>query len=305
MAAPQDASKNMDSVLDACEAQRFVDLDRVAAARGAFASGDKEASREIAHSADAIEKTITEAKEKHASGETGELVKSLVFGGLDGIITTFAIVAASAGASLSTKHVILLGCSNLIADGISMGMGDFISERAEQRYVANEYAREQWEMDNYMEGEVAEMTALWKGKGMSSEDATLMINTLAKYPKIFLDQMFVDELGLMPPSDDPADEFRSTCRKGLCMFLSFVIFGSVPLLTYIIARLFGHDVEDGTLFVLAAVSAALTMFTLGFVKGRLTKQPAIMSGVSVLLNGVAAAIAAYLIGWSLEELIVN
>jgi hypothetical protein len=56
------------------------------------------------------------------------VIKSVVFGGLDGIITTFSIVAAVAGASLSVEVVLLMGFANLIADGISMGLGDALSE---------------------------------------------------------------------------------------------------------------------------------------------------------------------------------
>ena len=65
-----------------------------------------------------------DAEEAHA-GAGGKYVKSLVFGGLDGIITTFAVVAASKGGSLSTEIVLLMGFANLFADGLSMGFGDF------------------------------------------------------------------------------------------------------------------------------------------------------------------------------------
>lgn len=48
-------------------------------------------------------------------------IQSLVFGGVDGIITSFAVVAAIAGAGYSTFYVVVIGVANLIADGISMG----------------------------------------------------------------------------------------------------------------------------------------------------------------------------------------
>jgi VIT1/CCC1 family predicted Fe2+/Mn2+ transporter len=57
-------------------------------------------------------------------------VKSLVFGGLDGIITTFAVVAASVGGSLNSDVILLMGFANLIADGLSMGFGDYLSSQA-------------------------------------------------------------------------------------------------------------------------------------------------------------------------------
>lgn len=55
----------------------------------------------------------------------------LVYGGIDGIVTTFAVVAASAGAGLSSGVVIVLGLANLIADGISMGISAYLSGKSE------------------------------------------------------------------------------------------------------------------------------------------------------------------------------
>ena len=63
-------------------------------------------------------------------------------GGLDGILTTFAIVAASVGAGLSVKVILVLGLSNKIADGMSMGLGDALSTKAEHEHIFMERRRE-------------------------------------------------------------------------------------------------------------------------------------------------------------------
>lgn len=59
------------------------------------------------------------------------LLKASVYGANDGIITTFAVVAGVAGAGLAPKIVLILGIGNLIADGFSMGVGDYVGERSE------------------------------------------------------------------------------------------------------------------------------------------------------------------------------
>ena len=74
----------------------------------------------------------------------GKYIKSIVYGGLDGIITTFAVVAAVAGGELEVGVVLLMGFANLIADSISMGMGDFISTKSEIDFQTAERAREKW-----------------------------------------------------------------------------------------------------------------------------------------------------------------
>ncbi|WP_373184988.1 VIT1/CCC1 transporter family protein [Halopseudomonas sp.] len=53
----------------------------------------------------------------------------LVYGANDGLVTTFAIVAGVAGASLSNTVVLILGFASLLADGFSMATSDYLSER--------------------------------------------------------------------------------------------------------------------------------------------------------------------------------
>lgn len=73
---------------------------------------------------------------KFAEKMNPRLMKAAIYGANDGIITTFAVMAGVIGASLSTNIVIILGLANLFADGISMGLGDFIGERSERRLRA-------------------------------------------------------------------------------------------------------------------------------------------------------------------------
>jgi VIT1/CCC1 family predicted Fe2+/Mn2+ transporter len=63
-------------------------------------------------------------------------IRDLVYGANDGIVTTFAVVAGVAGGELSRTAVLVVGAANLVADGLSMAVGNFLSIRA------NESARE-------------------------------------------------------------------------------------------------------------------------------------------------------------------
>lgn len=65
------------------------------------------------------------------------LIRAAVYGANDGMITTFAVVAGVAGANLPVNIVLILGTANMVADGISMGLGDYLGERSEQRYRKN------------------------------------------------------------------------------------------------------------------------------------------------------------------------
>jgi VIT1/CCC1 family predicted Fe2+/Mn2+ transporter len=126
-------------------------------AREAYKTEDVEASR-LAHASGKAN------VEKHKKG--GEFLKSLVYGGLDGIITTFAIVMAALGANLSMGTVLVLGVSNMFSDGLSMAIGDYLSSKAEIDFNNNEKARETWEVENNPDGERLEMEELYMKKGM-------------------------------------------------------------------------------------------------------------------------------------------
>jgi VIT1/CCC1 family predicted Fe2+/Mn2+ transporter len=58
-------------------------------------------------------------------------LKEFVYGGIDGSVTTFAVVAGATGAKLDAGVIIVLGFANLIADGFSMSVGNYLSEKSE------------------------------------------------------------------------------------------------------------------------------------------------------------------------------
>ena len=59
-------------------------------------------------------------------------IRDLVYGANDGIITTFAVVAGVTGGALSPKAVLIVGTANLLADGLSMGVGNYLSIRSHE-----------------------------------------------------------------------------------------------------------------------------------------------------------------------------
>jgi vacuolar iron transporter family protein len=64
-----------------------------------------------------------------------DYLKEFVYGGIDGAVTTFAVVAGATGARFDTKVILVLGFANLIADGFSMGVGSYLSTKSEQELM--------------------------------------------------------------------------------------------------------------------------------------------------------------------------
>lgn len=256
-------------------------------ARDAFKKLDPELSKQ-AH-------TVF-AREQHQQ-EKGKFLKSIVYGGLDGIVTTFAVVAGVRGAALSIGIVMILGLANLLADGLSMGIGDYLSSKSEIEYQKKEREREAWEVANYPEGEKFELMELYQSKGLSENDAKQVVNIISKDPKTWVEIMMVEELGIIEKTESPIGNAIAT-------FISFVAFGAIPLLTYVLALFIDPLANNPVLlFIISCISTAITLFVLGALKTNLTDKNLWISGLETLMVGTVAAGAAYLIGFGLNFLI--
>jgi len=178
-----------------------------------------------------------------------------------------------------------------------MGMGDFLSSKAENDYTNEERKREVWECENYIEGEINEMTELYIKKGMTEKDAATIVSVMSKYQDIFVDTMMVEELGLM--SVDPED---SPIKNGFVTFVAFLIFGCIPMISYVVGV--AVDTRHGEItFAVACVVTLITMFILGTAIARFSPMKWYLSGLWIALNGGAAAAIAYLIGWALSAIV--
>lgn len=257
------------------------DLDE---ARRAYEMGDLEASRK-AHLQN------HQKNEKHKN--SGNFVKSFVFGGLDGIITTFSIVSGTVGSDLGVGVVVILGLSNVVGDALSMAFGDYLSSKSEIEFQRAEKARETWEVENNPEGEMLEMEELYMSKGITEDDAKTMTQILSKNKKAWVDVMMVEELGIIEETDNPM-------KNALVTFFSFIICGFFPVIPFLIGL--ATDAEVETLFYWSIGVTALSLFCLGAVKTKVTGVKFWKSGMETLVIGAIAAGAAYLIGWLLEPL---
>src|SRR5690349_7910600 len=68
-----------------------------------------------------------------ALGTARHYIRDLVYGANDGVVTTFAVVAGVTGGTLNSRAVLVLGAANLLADGLSMGVGNYLGIRSDER----------------------------------------------------------------------------------------------------------------------------------------------------------------------------
>src|SRR3989338_5447696 len=109
--------------------------------------------------------------EKHVQG-LGTYIKDIVYGANDGIITTFAVVAGSLGADLSVKVILILGISNLLADGFSMAASNFLGKHSENSLFKKEQEREKKEVEEVPDKEREEIKEVFLNHKFNEQDSS-------------------------------------------------------------------------------------------------------------------------------------
>lgn len=229
------------------------------------------------------------AREHHIS-PLSTYLKEIVYGGNDGIITTFAVVAGFSGAqaalpgSLPVVAVLLFGFANLFADGVSMALGNFLSTRSEKDVYRDFKKKELSEIRAHSELEQKETVEILKRKGFSDIQAQKLVETYATNENYWLEFMMEKELKLPnPESEQPAS-------MAIATFAAFIFFGLIPLLPYLLIQ------NSSSLFLYSAGATFIALLTLGILRGKVAHHKGFRPIAETLLLGGAAATVAYLVG---------
>jgi VIT1/CCC1 family predicted Fe2+/Mn2+ transporter len=218
----------------------------------------------------------------------------VVYGSIDGIVTTFAVVAGAAGAELQINIILILGMANLFADGLSMSIGSYLSNKSERDNYQKHLRIEEWEIENMPEDERREIELIYKQKGFEGKELEMVVNRITANKKVWLDTMMKDELGL-------SEEKKSPLKAGLSTLLAFIIAGAIPLTAYILAYAGEYAIDP---FILSSLVTAFAFILIGYIKTYVTQIGLLRSIMETLLLGAAAAMAAYFLGDYLEKLLV-
>jgi len=241
----------------------------------------------------------THSHESHVHGENHgflhrfqDYLGEFVYGGIDGSVTTFAVVSGAAGASLSTDVVIILGFANLIADGFAMSVGSYLSTRSEIDNYEKHKRVEYWEVDHLPEKERAEIREIYEAKGFSGELLEQVVDTICSDRDRWVDVMMKEELELQETTKSPF-------TMGAATFISFLIVGFIPLVVYLIDY-FTHSIDH--LFAISSGLTSLAFIGVGYLKAKVTLTSTWRAMIETLLLGSAAAGLSYIVGDYLEKL---
>ena len=217
-----------------------------------------------------------------------------MYGATDGAVTTFAVVAGVVGASLSPTIVLILGFANLLADGLSMAVGNYLSAKTRLEYIEKTRKREEWEIDNLAEQEKQEIRDIYANKGFKEEILEEIVRIITSRRKVWVDTMMREELGLIESKTRPLDTSITT-------FVAFNSVGLIPLFPFVVMFAAGLAViTSSDAFTYSIALTGVAFFLIGSVKGRMVQKPLIKSGINTLLIGGIAASVAFVVGYILN-----
>lgn len=222
-----------------------------------------------------------------------EYLGEFVYGGIDGIVTTFAVVAASAGAGLSTATIIILGFANLIADGFSMGISAYLSTKSEKELYDRERDRVQKAIGSPAR-EKKLIKKIYSGRGFSGKVLEQITDVIHQDKDHFVDVVMAEEKQMLPDKKTPV-------MMGLVTYVSFILIGLIPLTIYLFNLYVGTS-EDN-LFIISTILAAGAFAFVGFLKGVVTESSRIRAVGETLALGAVAAGLAYFLGDFLESIV--
>ncbi len=219
-----------------------------------------------------------------------EHVSDAVLGGIDGCVTTFAVVSGAVGAGLPASVAIVMGLANLIADGFSMAISNFEAIRAQEEHVGSLRRAEELHIKTVPEGEREEIRQIFAAKGFTGDTLDSIVETICKDEHLWIETMLKEEHGVHHAGLRP-------WRSAATTFAAFCAVGLVPLLPF-----FVPDLASSQQFLGSAVLASLMFLLIGMAKSLVFGKSIWRSGLSTLLTGSAASALAFATGWILRNL---
>lgn len=208
----------------------------------------------------------------------GGVARASVFGVSDGLVSNASLILGVAGAETSASVVRLAGIAGLIAGAVSMAAGEYVSMRAQQELFERELELERLELERNPDIELAELTELYRSRGMNEETARAVAEQMMATPEQALEVHAREELGVSPTA------LGSPLGAAVGSFFAFCAGAIVPLLPWFVSSGMTAVVWSLALAVLAAAGVGIALATF-------TGRPLWRSALrQVLIASVAAGV---------------
>jgi vacuolar iron transporter family protein len=214
----------------------------------------------------------------------GRLVRELIFGLNDGIISTIGFVAGVTATVADLRTVLLAGLAAAFAGGVAMGIGAYAAAKSQRAFFDAEIARERWEIEHMPEHERQEIADIYQRHGFTPDEIEMIVRRVTSNPQLWLRFMSREELGLTE------ETFDSPARSGLVTSVAYLV-GALLLLTPYALRL-----EPGRAFAAAVGLAVALLLTTGAAKTWVTKEPVVRASLELAGLGILACVIGLVLG---------
>lgn len=214
----------------------------------------------------------------------------IVYGGNDGIVTTFAIVSSFAGAGaegaarVGAIAVLLFGLANLFADALAMGLGAYLSDRSQREVFRRQRHMAMDRIRHDPDRSAQALRSLLDRHGVSQDDARDMTAILGRNPAMMADLTLRYDLGASDPGAG------SPAGRATVTFLSFLTLGSIPIIPFMLAD------PSAVVFRVSVAATLGALVLLGLTRWRATGERFGQAMGETLAVGLACAGVAYLVG---------
>jgi VIT1/CCC1 family predicted Fe2+/Mn2+ transporter len=225
----------------------------------------------------------THEDEPHAEASDARLnwLRAAVLGANDGIVSVAGIVLGVAGATAERAPILTAGVAGLVAGAVSMALGEYVSVSSQRDSQRSMLAKEQRELDEDPQDELAELAAIYEGKGLSHETAAQVARELTDHDAF---AAHVEaELGIDP------EVLSSPWQAAGASALAFTLGGILPLLAILLPP---ADWRVGVAYVAVLIALGLA----GWVSARLGGSPIGKAVLRVVVGGALGLAVTYGIG---------
>jgi vacuolar iron transporter family protein len=221
--------------------------------------------------------------EHHKATGMMNILREVVFGMEDGMVSTLGAVTGIALATNESFFVLLSGSVIIAVESISMGVGAYISSKTEIDTHKRKLKEEHIEITDFPEEERDELEQIYIRDGWPKKLAKIMADTASKDKNLFLTEMAYHELYITP------DKMEAPTKKGLSMFFSYIIGGIIPLTAYFVF-------DTSTAVVFSIIVTLIGLFLLGVATTKFSKRKWWKAGLELLILAGLAAIVGYAVG---------
>jgi len=216
-------------------------------------------------------------------GKILDAIRELIFGLEDGLVSTMGAVAGIAAGTDNGRIVILSGLVIIAVEALSMAAGSYLSNKSHRQMLEKRIEDERKEIEEKPEEEAEELRVMYRQRGFSEDETAILVKRITADKGLWLEEMMAKELRI------GAGDLEEPSSRAVVMGFAYIFGGAVPLLPYLLLPV-------RPALAVSVVATTLTLFVIGFIKGRAAGVDRWKSAWEMVLVASSAAVIAYMIG---------